>query len=179
MRSRIALITLFAGYTAVLVWAVLWKLELPHVGEAHERGIKLVPFVASNGFGASAPLEVAANVLLFAPLGAFLRVIATGWRPMRIVCTLAAASLALEVLQYVLAVGSSDSTDVISNTVGGIAGMGLVLLSPSPILATRLLAAATLVAIAIAFVVPRSRPPEAPLGGTTDQIRVELPAAAR
>ena len=41
----------------------------------------------------------------------------------------AGASLALEVTQYVLGVGSSDATDVVVNTVGGLAGLGLVALA--------------------------------------------------
>ena len=48
------------------VWTVLWKLEVPWVGG--ERMVKLVPFVATGGAGASAPLEVVVNLAALRPV---------------------------------------------------------------------------------------------------------------
>ena len=48
----------------------------------------------------------------------------------------AGASLGLEVAQYVLAVGSSDITDVVVNTAGGLAGIGLLALARRRLRAT-------------------------------------------
>ena len=42
---------------------------------------------------------------------------------------IAGASLALEIAQYVLAVGISDITDLLLNTAGGLAGFGLLALA--------------------------------------------------
>src|SRR5690242_509320 len=170
MSKRPVLLAFFAVYLAALVWVVLWKLEPPHLGGDGERGVKLVPFVASDGFGASAPLEVAANVLLFAPFGAYLRLVAPRWRFGAILCVVVGASTALEVAQFLLAVGSSDTTDVIANAVGGAAGFGLVSVLRSPRLAGRVLAsttAACLIVIAVLLVAPKQQPPRLPLGGTT------------
>lgn len=36
-------------------------------------------------------------------------------------------SIVLEVMQYILGVGASDITDVITNTIGGVAGLGVAL----------------------------------------------------
>ncbi|MFI2105445.1 VanZ family protein [Isoptericola sp. NPDC019693] len=47
----------------------------------------------------------------------------------RAAAVLAGASLALEVAQYALALGSSDATDVVVNTAGGLAGVGVVALA--------------------------------------------------
>ncbi|MFE6254715.1 VanZ family protein [Agromyces sp. NPDC057865] len=124
--GRTALVVMFAVYLVLLVWIVLWKVELPWLGEESRRVIKLVPFVAGPGTGASRPLEVVANVLLFVPFGVYVGLLAPAWSRWRAAVVFAASSVALEVAQYVLAVGSSDVSDVIANTVGGLAGFGLL-----------------------------------------------------
>ncbi|MDW4574266.1 VanZ family protein [Microbacterium sp. M3] len=116
---------LFGVYLVLLAWLVLFKLDVPVVGGV-TRSIKLVPFVAGQGFGASVPAEVVANVLIFVPFGAYLALLAPARSLPRITATLAGASFALESVQFVLAVGSSDVTDVLVNTAGGLAGCGLV-----------------------------------------------------
>ena len=47
-----------------------------------------------------------ANLLLFVPLGVYLASLFPGWRPVRVAVVAAAASIALEVAEYVTAVGS-------------------------------------------------------------------------
>jgi glycopeptide antibiotics resistance protein len=119
---------LFAVYLLLLVWIVLWKLEVPWVGGV-QRVVKLVPFVPSAGSGASAPSEVVINLLLFVPFGVYLGLVAPSWPWWKIAVALSGSSLALEVVQYVLAIGSSDITDVVVNTAGGLAGWGLLVAS--------------------------------------------------
>ena len=118
-RMRGLLWVLFALYVALLVWVVVWKLEVPHIGRGGIREIKLVPFAPDACDGASAPSEVLANVLLFIPFGVYLGLVAPTWTWWRIAGTVVAASLSLEVAQYALAVGSADITDLITNTAGG------------------------------------------------------------
>jgi glycopeptide antibiotics resistance protein len=125
-RTRARLVAPFAVYLVLLVWAVLWKLELPWVGEAGWRIVKLVPFVATDSAGASTRVDVVANLALFVPFGVYLGLLAPAWPWWRTAGTLAASSLGLEVAQYVLAVGSTDLTDVLVNTAGGLAGLGLL-----------------------------------------------------
>ncbi|ACZ30453.1 VanZ family protein [Xylanimonas cellulosilytica DSM 15894] len=124
-RTRTTLLVLFVVYLALLVWAVLWKLDVPWTGGTR-RTVKLVPFVASGGHGASQPFEVATNLLLFVPFGLYLGLLAPAWRWWRHVGVIAGASLGLETVQLVLAVGSSDVTDVVVNTAGGLAGLVLL-----------------------------------------------------
>lgn len=123
--GRVLLSVLLALYLPLLAWIVMWKLEVPYVGSGEIRQIKLVPFVSSACNGASAPSEVVANVVLFIPFGLYLGLLAPGWPRWKTVFTVAGASLTLEVAQHVLAVGSSDVTDLITNTAGGLAGLGL------------------------------------------------------
>jgi glycopeptide antibiotics resistance protein len=124
-RTR-RLAVLFAIYLGLLVWGVLWKLETPWVGEAGWRIVKLVPFVSTSGAGASSPFDVVANVALLVPFGLYLGLLAPSWRWWRVAGVVAAASLGLEVAEYVLAVGSSDLTDVVVNTAGGLLGFGVL-----------------------------------------------------
>jgi glycopeptide antibiotics resistance protein len=124
-RAGAALVASFALYLALLTWTVLWKLEVPWVGGV-ERVIKLVPFVAVGDLGASRPSEVLINLALFVPFGVFLALVVPAWRWWTAVAVMAATSVFFEVTQYVLAIGSTDSTDVIVNTAGGAAGLLLV-----------------------------------------------------
>lgn len=125
------LVTLFVIYLMLLVWIVLWKLEPPWIGGY--RVIKLVPFAATSEAGASTPLDVIANLVLFIPFGIYLGLLAPSRPWWKSAGVLTLASLALEVTQYVLAVGRSDITDVIVNTVGGLAGLALLALVHSKV----------------------------------------------
>ena len=117
---------MFAVYVALLAWIVLWKLEIPFVGTGAERQVKLIPFVATAQAGESDPLEVVANVFLFVPFGVYLRLLSPSCRTWVPIAVIAGASIGLEVTQYGLAVGRSDVSDVVANTVGGLVGLGLV-----------------------------------------------------
>lgn len=121
------LIALFVTYLVMLVWIVLWKLELPYVGEGELRHIKLVPFAPTTEDGASEPFEVVANVALFVPFGLYLGLLVPSWPWWKLTSVVAGSSLALEVTQWVLSIGSCDITDLIVNTAGGLAGLGLLI----------------------------------------------------
>ncbi|MGR0319884.1 VanZ family protein [Agromyces sp. ZXT2-3] len=131
MRRRpgtsVALVGLFAIYLALLAWIVLLRFQLPWAAGHTERQVKLVPFVATESFGASDPEEVLANLLLFVPFGIYLGALRPSWSWWRATAAFVAASIGLEVAQYLLATGSSDVTDVVVNTAGGI--LGLILLA--------------------------------------------------
>lgn len=145
-RVRTTLAVLFVIYLALLIWIVLWKLDVVWVGGT-QRSIKLVPFVPSGGAGASNPIEVVTNLVLFVPFGVYLGLLAPTWRWWKHMGVIAGASLGLETTQYVLAVGSADITDLVVNTAGGVAGIGLLAL------AHRVLHARTTIVMTLACVV--------------------------
>ncbi|WP_448003035.1 VanZ family protein [Agromyces bauzanensis] len=128
-RGRGGLVALFVVYLVMLVWIVLWKLEPPHVGDGMLRHIKLVPFAPTAEDGASEPFEVIANVALFVPFGLYLGLLAPLWPWWKIAAVVAGSSLVLEVTQWVLSIGSCDVTDLIVNTAGAVAGLGLLVLA--------------------------------------------------
>lgn len=162
--ARAWLRALFAVYLALLVWIVVWKLGVPHVGDGADRVVKLVPFARTAESGASAPREVLANLVLFVPFGVYLRLLAPARAWWRHAAVAALASLALEAAQYVLAVGRSDVTDVLVNAAGGALGVGLAVAARragghgAVVALTRLCAAGTAIALVVValFVVPRA-----------------------
>ena len=129
--SRVVVVVLFAVYLVLLTWLVLWKLEWPWIGEAAllPRPIKLVPFLPSADDGASKPLEVVANILLFIPFGLYLGLLVPSWQWWKATGVFVGASLVLEITQHLLSIGSFDTTDLIVNTAGGLAGLGLLALA--------------------------------------------------
>lgn len=125
-RRRTLATGLFVLYLVMLVWFVLWKFESPWVGDGALREISLVPFASDSGFELRSLLEPTVNVICFVPLGVYLGVLAPAWHRWQAFAAILATSLVLETAQFVLALGVSDVTDLITNTIGGLLGVLLV-----------------------------------------------------
>lgn len=115
------------GYVGVIIALTCLKtfyqigyLWLPENQRVRE--LRLIPFVRFfNGRGWFAPLfDMVGNIMLFAPLGALLVVV--GVRVGRAVWAGFALSLSVEVIQFVFAVGRTDISDLIFNTLGAFLG---------------------------------------------------------
>jgi glycopeptide antibiotics resistance protein len=116
---------LLALYLLTLLWLVLFKLSYDVVSilaERPTRSLNLVPFVT---WGQTGPSETVSNVLIFIPFGLLLALnfkkVALG----RLLGVVLVFSLAVETVQFVLAIGTTDATDVVTNTLGGLAGLVL------------------------------------------------------
>lgn len=126
MKSSKLLWILAAIYILVLFWIILFKGQMSLEHLPHIRNINLIPFgemLILNGapdFG-----EVFDNMLIFVPLGLYLAMLNFGRSHWVQILTAAGVSLVLETLQYVLAVGASDITDLLANTLGGAVGVGI------------------------------------------------------
>ena len=133
-RARFETVAICAVFALYVVFAL--KLLLFSRSPGSERSINLVPFATVSHYlvsGASGVRRfafgnVAGNVLLFVPLGAYLSVL-TRWTVARAMLVVASASVAVEILQGVFASGASDVDDVILNSLGGFVGILLVLLA--------------------------------------------------
>ncbi len=96
---------------------------------SHMRSINLVPFADSLIInGRLAADEILYNVLVFVPLGVYVQIYLPDWPLGRRMLPGLCLSLLFELVQYVFAIGASDITDVIGNTLGGILGVGLCIL---------------------------------------------------
>ena len=65
------------------------------------------------------------NLLIFVPMGIYLQMLLPKRRLHIKLIIIAGTSLLLEALQYVLAIGRSDITDLLTNTAGGLLGLVL------------------------------------------------------
>ena len=128
--SRILVIVAFAVYLALLAWVVLWKLEVPWIGDAAglDRPIKWVPFLPSGDAGASKPAEMLINLVLFVPFGLFVGALAPAWTWWKAALAALAASLVLETVQHLISTGSFDTTDLIINAAGALIGWAVFVL---------------------------------------------------
>ena len=126
MRPRRLTVFVFIIYMLLLCWLVLFKLATGLEGIPHMRSVNLVPYGGSlRGGDSYFYAEILLNVLCFVPLGVYARIFQR-WRSFwRAALPCLALSLAFEAAQYAFAIGVTDVTDVIGNTLGGVLGIAL------------------------------------------------------
>ncbi|MCI1959783.1 MAG: VanZ family protein [Clostridia bacterium] len=117
---------LFTIYLALLVWIILFKLQFRLSDLDHIRSINLIPFHYSVSIGERFHIEeVRDNVLIFIPFGIFISMLAPRMKLQSKILIIVGTSLALETLQYILAIGGTDITDLITNSAGGVFGIAI------------------------------------------------------
>ena len=102
---------------------MLFKLSTSLAGLPDIRTVNLIPFHYDEETITHLP-EVFLNVVIFVPLGVYLK-ICTNKKLLINALLVLFTSLFFEVLQFIFAIGGSDITDIITNTVGGICGIFL------------------------------------------------------
>ena len=112
----------FGIYFFLLVWLVLFKFatslsKLPSI-----RGINLIPFYYDQETSAHVK-EVLYNIIVFVPLGVYVQIFKEDWKIAKKCMVAFLISFLLEVVQFIFAIGASDITDIIGNTLGGIVGI--------------------------------------------------------
>lgn len=124
-RSALTLV-LFALYFLLLAGVILFKLPFYSPLGAELRVINLVPFGGSfNGAGDFLLREVLYNILLFVPLGIYLPTLKPHWSLGKKVLTIFTLTFTFEALQFIFALGRSDVTDLLNNSLGGLLGLGI------------------------------------------------------
>ena len=126
-KSNCLATILFLIYLALLVWIILFKLQFSISDLDKVRSINLIPFHYDKKVGTAFHLtEVLENFLIFVPMGIYLQMLLPR---KKIICEVHAdcfgTSFLLEAMQYILAVGRSDITDVLTNTAGGLLGLAV------------------------------------------------------
>ncbi|WP_315074667.1 glycopeptide resistance protein VanZ-A [uncultured Clostridium sp.] len=119
---------LLALYLVILIWLVLFKLQydILSVFNYHHRSLNLDPFTfplklnGSINFG-----ELIDNVIIFIPFGVLLNVNFKKVRFLPKFVLILIFSITCELIQFIFAIGATDITDVITNTVGGFIGLEL------------------------------------------------------
>ncbi|MBE6904901.1 MAG: teicoplanin resistance protein VanZ [Ruminococcaceae bacterium] len=119
-------IVLFVIYILVLTGIILFK--LPFYSEISDgiRVINLIPFQGSfDENGVILLREIVYNILLFIPLGIYICMLKSEWPFVKKTLPIIGLTLALEVIQFIFAIGRTDITDIFNNTLGGIIGIGI------------------------------------------------------
>lgn len=123
-KTRSITIALTAVYFLMVVWIILFKMsalsEIAYLD--HIRSINLIPFHYDEERSYHLA-EVLENVMIFIPLGVYFKMLKV--TDLKTVLFGLLVSLGLEVLQFILAVGATDITDIITNTAGTALGVGI------------------------------------------------------
>lgn len=130
--TRIFSRTLLVLYLLFLTWLVLFKLtfNFSTLVNYHQRSLNLVPFAAPSIVNGKINYgEMVGNCLFFIPFGVLLNVNFKKVSFLRKLASVLIFSLAAEIIQYIFAIGATDITDVITNTLGGFLGLQLYSLS--------------------------------------------------
>lgn len=113
----------FVVYLLTLLWLVLFKFSFDILSvllDHQARSLNLLPFIGSSQGNIR---EMIDNFVVFIPFGLFLGINlkkATFWRKLAYISIF---SLTVETLQFIFAIGITDITDIITNTLGGLVGL--------------------------------------------------------
>ncbi len=118
--------TIFGIYVLILIWIVLFKTAFSFAEIQWlriERSVNLIPFHYGTDVGSVHTRETILNTLVFVPLGLFCRVLNISGK--KTVLYGYGSSFAFELCQFAFAIGASDITDIITNTLGTVVGVFL------------------------------------------------------
>lgn len=123
-RQKNMAFIVFGIYFLLLVWLILFKFEIDISKLDTIRRINFIPFYYADEIGMNFHLEeVIYNMLVFVPLGVYIQFFKPQWSFLVKALLALCVSFIFESLQYIFAIGASDITDIIDNTLGGIAGV--------------------------------------------------------
>lgn len=121
-------ITLFLAilYLIILTWIIVFKMQFSFENLYTIRHINLVPFGESVIINGKVDFdEIIDNIIVFIPVGLYFQMLKRNIKIGKKIGIIAGISLTYEIMQYVLAIGATDITDLIANTLGGLLGLGI------------------------------------------------------
>ena len=125
-RTGVLTIVLFAIYAALLIGVILFKFPFSSEATGDGRTVNLIPLAGSFGPNGALRLdELVENILIFVPLGVYIGMVKRNWSFVKRFLPIAATSVAFEAIQYIFEIGRADITDVLTNTLGGLIGIGV------------------------------------------------------
>ena len=129
MKSKKITLALMLFYLLALIWVIIFKMEFSIKDFPQIRNINLIPFSQPAIVNGKADIsEIILNILAFIPYGLFLHTLMDKKSILRNILIIFATSFIFELIQYIFAICSSDITDIISNTLGGIVGLVISML---------------------------------------------------
>ena len=125
-QKRISCIIL-GMYLMLLAWLVLFKFATSLSALPSIRSINLIPFYYDQETRTHLK-EVLYNIIVFVPLGVYVQIFKEERKTAAKCMVVLLTSFLFEIVQFVFAIGASDITDIIGNTLGGIAGILLCIM---------------------------------------------------
>lgn len=126
--NTLTLILLFV-YLVALTWIILFKFSTSIQHLPQLRNINLIPYgdslIVNSKLSYS---ELLLNMIVFLPFGVYVSMLKPDWQVWKRACPAIIMSLLFEIIQYIFAIGASDITDLINNSLGGIVGCLLYVL---------------------------------------------------
>lgn len=121
-KRKIITIVASVTYFCLLTWVIMFKCNLLTSDMRFGfRSITLIPFGSIADF--SYLYEYLLNIVVYLPMGIYVCTFLKNKSLAFKIAVIAMSSILFEVVQYIIAFGSSDISDVISNTLGGVAGV--------------------------------------------------------
>ncbi|WP_122639480.1 MULTISPECIES: VanZ family protein [unclassified Romboutsia] len=121
---------LSAIYFCILIWIILFKMNLSFSEIDNNRSINIIPFSGSVIVNGKIYIsEIINNILVFVPVGIYTCMLKQDWSFTKKTSVAFLISLSVEVLQFIFAIGATDITDLIGNTLGGVIGIGIYSIS--------------------------------------------------
>lgn len=119
---------LLVVYLMVLSWIILFKMQfdISLLKNMNFRSVNLIPFADSLIVNGRMDIsEIILNIVAFIPFGVYLSMLNVNWGLLKKILPIFSVSLLYEVTQYIFAIGASDITDLMGNTLGGAIGIGI------------------------------------------------------
>lgn len=126
MKSKKITYVLLFIYLFFLTWIILFKMQfdISILINMNFRNINLIPFAGSIIINDKVNIsEIVLNVLAFVPFGIYISMIKENWSTFKKIIPVFILSFVYETMQYIFAIGASDITDLIGNTLGGVIGI--------------------------------------------------------
>lgn len=123
-------VVLFTTYMLLLIGVIIFKLPFysPKLADGIQV-INLIPFQGSyDESGALLLREIIYNIIIYMPLGIYICMLKGEWPFIKKALPIIGLSLVFEAIQFIFAMGRSDITDVLGNTLGGIIGIAAYML---------------------------------------------------
>lgn len=124
IKSRKCTLSLLIFYLIALTWIIIFKFQFSFSDLPHLRNLNLIPFGGSVIVNGTLDFsEIIQNLLAFIPYGVFIHVLWVQKSIIKQILPIICTSFLFEIVQFIFAIGGSDITDIISNSLGGILGI--------------------------------------------------------
>ena len=125
MKSKVIYVISMIVYILTLTWAIIFKCNMIDSDMRFGvRSLNLIPFYGIiKGFSFNEfMIEIVLNILFFIPLGILLCLNKEDVSFKKVFIIALSISVTYELFQYIVGFGSTDITDVLMNTFGGVIG---------------------------------------------------------